>query len=322
MGAWRRLRAFCVLSVAVLCQQRLLPGELGFASCRNGSAWEPLAARRRVLLVSRTRPLQRASARRSAGQTEVWQELPPPRETGDGSGTAVSKILEAGVRLLLRSHNGVKVAVRSRWEDLLRAGSVEAVHLSGRNWRTKLDLTARSLVVAALKGARLDYGALMQGRVSLTAPAHGWAEGVFDADDFGNFLLYPQVAARLPQVAGTRLKFQSSGIVIDAPAGQVVLPAALGNTQCQVVLHVNDGVNIEAHLSLSSEEADSQLSADERHDWEAAITTFFKNVNVDLAGVDLKFAAIKLAGTEGRSEVRLRLTAVIRRIPNPLRDTI
>ncbi|CAE7840650.1 carA2 [Symbiodinium sp. CCMP2592] len=266
--------------------------------------------------VERPRPVRALAPRRVVDERLGFLELEEvkmPPSPQDGSGAVVSKVLEAGVRLLLRNYDAVVVAVGSRWETLLR-GRVQAVQLSGKDWCTKLGLRARRLVVAALEGAALDYGELLQGRVTLTAVADGWAEAIFNEADFGQFLLYPQVAAASPTVEGAKFIFSSEGVIIDAAAETLTFEGRHAGHGLRGVLRCGQGgtvptVKLEA-LGAQPEEALEPL--------EEALGGFFATLHVDLAGVDLRFRRLRFAP----SHAAVLLKAEIRRIPNPFRDRI
>eukprot|EP00435_Cladocopium_sp_Y103_P013341 s1460_g3.t1 len=159
--------------------------------------------------------------------------------SGDGSGQVVSKILETGVRLLLRRYDLVRVKVQSRWDQLIR-GRVEAVELSGKQWCTKLQLRARSLVVSA-SSAALDYGELLQGRVTLTEVAKGSAEAIFDAQEFGDFLIYPQVSEAAPVVSGAKVLFSERGVEIDSSAEELTFQGRHAGQAFRARLTVDGG---------------------------------------------------------------------------------
>jgi len=220
------------------------------------------------------------------------------------------------VKLLLSEYDSVQVKVRCRFDELIW-GQVEAVHLSGFNWCSKLRLSARELVISVPECARLDYGELLGGRVQLTETAHGWAEAVFNEADFGNFLTYPQVQAAAPQIDGVTFSFLPDGVVVDRPAGRVRFEGLLGCERFIVELEAAaDG----SPTAVLLEPLGGPPGLAE------AFTSFFRTLSVDLAGAVLHFHALRLdhrTGTTGPEEViRIRLKAEILRIPNPLRDRI
>lgn len=232
----------------------------------------------------------------------------------------VEQILEAGVRLLLQSYDRVRVQVGCQFGELIQ-GRVGAVHLSGKAWRTKMELTARELIVAAPDGAQLDYGALLAGQVTLTAVAHGWAEAAFDEADFGHFLNYPQVAASLPCIGGSRLVMMADGISIDGLGGRVSFIVCHLGFRIQAALLVSeDGTLSVRVLSALPEQSGPPLF--DAHAYEESLVSFFRSLEVDLAGVRLRFAALRFGQVDGCEVVRIRLSAAIKRIPNPFRDRI
>lgn len=234
-------------------------------------------------------------------------------EAGDGSGRVVSKILETGVRLLLRRYDMVRVKVQSRWDQLIR-GRVEAVELSGKQWCTKLRLRARSLVVSA-SCAALDYGELLQGRVTLTEVAKGSAKAIFDAQEFGDFLIYPQVSEAAPVVSGAKVLFSERGVEIDSSAEQLTFQGRHAGQAFRARLTCGDGGK-RPKVSLHS---DARLAEATKLELETALETFFSKLQIDLAGVLLRFDRLNFPRCDA---VAVLLTAEIRRIPNPFRDVI
>lgn len=242
-----------------------------------------------------------------------WPRLEPPRSLGDGSGEVVSKILEVGVRMLLRSYDNVQVRVSSKLGELVR-GRVNDVHLSGRSWCTKLNLRARSLTVMA-SPASLDYGELLRGSVALTQPAKGWAEAVFDGRDFGYFLCYQALASATPVVAGSKFRFSSEGVIIDSDGRNIAFRG----------WHANEPVL--GSLTLTEEQGRPMVRVcvsqpQTAGPLEVALTVFFRDLQVDLAGVHLRFDQLGFGSLAGEDVAHILLRAEICRIPNPLRDRI
>lgn len=247
--------------------------------------------------------------RLQAGRSEQFEAF------GDGSGQVVSKILETGVRLLLRRYDMVRVKVQSRWDQLIR-GRVEAVELSGKQWCTKLRLRARSLVVSA-SSAALDYGELLQGRVTLTEVAKGSAEAIFDAQEFGDFLIYPQVSEAAPVVSGAKVLFSERAVEIDSSAEQLTFQGRHAGQAFRARLTCGDGGK-RPKVSLHS---DARLAEATKMELETALETFFSKLKIDLAGVLLRFHRLNFPRSSAGT-VAVLLTAEIRRIPNPFRDRI
>ncbi|CAK9096164.1 Zeta-carotene-forming phytoene desaturase [Durusdinium trenchii] len=232
--------------------------------------WVPTASRGGRGSYFGSRVLRRVPASAS------MQDLP---SQGDGSGQVVSKILEAGVRLLLRRYDLVSVSVASRWDQLMR-GRVEAVKLFGKNWCTKLQLRARQLTVTT-HCAALDYGELLQGRVTLTEVAKGFAEAIFDAEEFGDFLLYPQVAQAAPVVLGSRFRFMEQKVKIDFETKTVFFQGRHPGDFFQARLTCSDK-GARPKVSLHSETASKATTGE----LERALSAFFATLYIDLAGGD------------------------------------
>jgi len=258
----------------------------------------------------------------------TWEPLHPPKNGGDGSGKAVSRILELLVPLHLRSHQSVHVVVHCRFSDLVR-GHVDSVFLDGTDWHSRAGITARRLTISTPHGASLRYLEVLAGRITLTSPAMGMADAVFDASDFGNFLCYPPVAASAPVINGCgKFTFLRSGVVIDAVGRRVVFSGRCAGTHIQAALMAVDAaggdVRVEVlHVSNTSSDvpATSGPILSSKLDPEVlarSLTQFFRTLYVDLAGVELRFSSVSF-----RAPLLLfRLQAVVRRIPNPVTDRI
>lgn len=265
------------------------------------------------------------SAARSALSGDRWAPLNPPR-SGDSSGALVARILEAGVRLLLRNHAGVHVTVSSELGQLAQ-GRVAGVHLEGREWRTQRGLTARRLVVAALDGAALDYNELIFAqRVTLTEPASGWAEAMFDARDFGNFLLYAPVFGAAPTFESSTVRFCPDGASIDSSAGRATFKFLHAGRGLTAFLEADAAgvptVRLSACTSQVNGMGGDAVSPPTVAGLEAILTTFFQKLFVDLAGVELRFASLRFDHAPAGDVLSLRLRAIVRRIPNPFKDRI
>ncbi|CAJ1355755.1 unnamed protein product, partial [Effrenium voratum] len=175
---------------------------------------------------------------------------------------------------------------------------------------TKLGLRARALRVAALRGAALDYGELLQGRVTLTEAAQGWAEAVFDAEEFADFLVYPQVAAAAPQLEGAQFRFCGS-VEISSADETLTFQGSHAGDLFRGTLSCGDGTQPQVSLHGDIDEA-------RRVALERALASFFRSLYVDLAGVCLSFERLRF----GKDVAAVLLKAEIRRIPNPFRDRI
>mmetsp|Transcript_76376 Transcript_76376/g.151062 ORF Transcript_76376/g.151062 Transcript_76376/m.151062 type:complete len:305 (+) Transcript_76376:60-974(+) len=260
---------------------------------------------------------------------DLWRPLDVPPHAGDGSGAVVARLLEFLVPLHLRRYQSVRAAVRSQTNTLVQ-GRVQAVHLQGLDWHSRADLTARRLIVTAPDGAALNYLEALAGQLTLTAPTTGWAEAVFDARDFGNFLKYQPVATTVPRIAGERFLFSSEGVVVDTAARHIVFSGRWGRRPVKAMLEAGPAPGMALSvciLEAGSSVADASMLG-------SALTHFFRNLRVDLCGVELSFAAMdvrpwhpsatKRAGSRDGvvPAVWLRLRATIQRIPNPARDRI
>ena len=115
-------------------------------------------------------------------------------------------LLSGAASFALRSYlvecGSVDVAVDANAATLL-AGVVSRVDITGTNWRSRKELTCRSLRMSVGEAA-LDPGALVAERlIKLRRPSRGDAEIVFTAEDFANFLAHPLVTAAAQERGAT-----------------------------------------------------------------------------------------------------------------------
>ena len=120
----------------------------------------------------------------------------------DPSGDLLSGAASFALRSYLVECGSVDVAVDANAATLL-AGTVSRVDITGTNWRSRKELTCRSLRMSVGEAA-LDPGALVAERlIKLRRPSHGDAEIVFTAADFANFLAHPLVTAAAQERGAT-----------------------------------------------------------------------------------------------------------------------
>ena len=120
----------------------------------------------------------------------------------DPSGDLLSGAASFALRSYLVECGSVDVAVDANAATLL-AGVVSRVDITGTNWRSRKELTCRSLRMSVGEAA-LDPGALVAERlIKLRRPSRGDAEIVFTAEDFANFLAHPLVTAAAQERGAT-----------------------------------------------------------------------------------------------------------------------
>ena len=119
----------------------------------------------------------------------------------DPSGDLLSGAASFALRSYLVECGSVDVAVDANAATLL-AGVVSRVDITGTNWRSRRELTCRSLRMSVGEAA-LDPGALVaDGVIKLRRPSRGDAEIVFTDADFANFLAHPLVTAAARETRG------------------------------------------------------------------------------------------------------------------------
>jgi len=305
-GVWQRVAAVIPqLALAIVVLARF--DCLAYTSSYRSGQSSPMAARDAAAL-RRRNTMRRLTSPESSTVRAEWGSLQPVSE-GDRSGTVVAKLLEVAVRSQMRQHGMVLAKVNSRLERLMQ-GYVESVYLSGRDLQTRLGLTARNLIITAPDSSFIDYGRLALGKLTLTTPAHGMSEALFDASDWGNFLVYPSVVrAATSELRGGAVQFLRHGVSLDSAAGRLSFSAAY------------EGRQLRCHLRLL-DDALPVVDVDGTQDPTLAqeLTLFFQNLCIDLAGVRLQYHAMKFENLDGKDLVRVRLATTVYRIPNPLRD--
>lgn len=249
---------------------------------------------------------------------QLWEPLELPNleaATRDRSGSVVAQILEFLVPMHLREHNGIRAVVQAKFMDLIR-GRVAGVHLSGDNWVTREGLTAQRLTIAAWEGIEINYGDLLRGRLTVVRPAQGWTETIFDPSDFGNFLVYGRVAAEAPTIAGEQIVFDREGVEFDQKRGRVYFSGRVAGATLRFQLQVGDSPRGD---SVQVRVVEGMTKGPEAEVLGITMTDFFTKLQLDLAGVEMRFNAL---GFDSPDRLRLRLRATVHRIPNPFKDRI
>eukprot|EP00775_Hariotina_reticulata_P012375 gene12375-12509_t len=129
--------------------------------------------------------------------------------------------------------NVANIALRSRLKECrsvatsvacdtwsLLAGRVKGVKLRGEGWRSPKNLTAQ-LLEATLGEVVIDPAAVvLRQQIALTNMPVGTAHVVFNAVDFGNFLVHPLMQEAVQNaVQGHAFAFDQSSVRIQPPSG-------------------------------------------------------------------------------------------------------
>lgn len=142
---------------------------------------------------------------RDASSPRAFNPFAPPP---DLSGDLLSAVAKFALETNLASHASVDAAVDAQVLGLL-GGKVDGVVITGRDWRSRRDLTCRSLRFAVGE-VSIDQGALLAERlVKLRSVPTGDAVVQFTPEDFGNFLVHPLTrdAARAAGPGGVEFVF-------------------------------------------------------------------------------------------------------------------
>lgn len=253
-----------------------------------------------------------------AGHSEWSTVTDEPRATtlsswsvpkGDASSVVVSRLLEAVASLMLAERDEIRSQVSCNFGQLARGG-IGAALLTGRGWQTPLGMTAREIQILVPEAARLNYSALLRGRLALTEPAKGRVEIVFDEADFGNFLVYPKIAAITQSATGPFL-FSKQGVKISRNGARFL--GRHHGQQVEAFLHCGPASDliVDVHGAEEDEVCISQ-----------SLTSFFRRLSFELAGMDLHLEAVDIVERREGYAVRVRFEGRIVKIPDPLREQI
>ena len=206
----------------------------------------------------------------------------------------------------LRSHSGVSCHVDCNLPGLL-SGRVESARISGNAWQSPKMLTCRSLDfrvgAAALDGAAL----LSRGVIALSTPARGSGTVVFNARDFGHFLVHPFMgAAATRAVAGRRFAFAGPERVSFCADG-VNFEGAFDGARYACLLRPPAPAAPSRAVSV---EASGGPAAG---DVAAGLALFFTTLCFDLEGTALRYADMALSADA--ATLRLSLSLVCSRFP-------
>lgn len=243
--------------------------------------------------------------------------LAPPPNKGDSSSRVVADAFEKYMNLLLTSTGGTRVWVTS-WLHRLAVGRVEALYLQGRAWRTRRNLTMSSIVISVPEGLRVSFEEWLAGNLVLTVPARGDAEVVFDGEDISNCLRCERVASQLPRLAAGQVTVDPDTVKVDARLGELSLAVSVGGHAFLATL----GADAAGQPVARMRQRDAAWGAAEVRALELALAGFFRNLWLDLGGIELRFAAMAFAPGEGAGgdALRMRLRMTVARIPNPMLD--
>ena len=253
----------------------------------------------------------------------------------DPSGDLLSGAASFALRSYLVECGSVDVAVDANAGTLL-AGTVSRVDITGTNWRSRKDLTCRSLRMSVGE-AVLDPGALVAERlIKLRRPSRGDAEIVFTDADFANFLAHPLVTAAASErgatVSGRALRFArdsnpraettTDGAV--AFFGDVSRENAASTKSARVryemrpvgergkvaVIATRATDTIESHTENTEEENEGYVDLASAA---ADVAHFFENLVVDLSGARLSYRNMRVS----RGVVTLDLDLEVVGFPPP-----
>ena len=204
----------------------------------------------------------------------------------------------------LRSHSGVVCHVDCNLPALL-SGRVDSARISGTAWQSPKNLTCRSLDFR-VGAAALDGGTLLsRGVIALSTPARGSGTVVFNARDFGNFLVHPFMgSAAMRAVAGRGFAFTDR---VTFGADGVRFEGAF------------EGVRYACTLRPPAPSAPSRAVSVEASggpaagDVAAGLASFFTTLCFDLEGTALRYADMALSADA--ATLRLSLSLVCSRFP-------
>ena len=251
----------------------------------------------------------------------------------DPSGDLLSGAASFALRSYLVECGSVDVAVDANAGTLL-AGTVSRVDITGTNWRSRKDLTCRSLRMSVGE-AVLDPNALVAERlIKLRRPSRGDAEIVFTDADFANFLAHPLVTAAASErgatVSGRALRFardsnpraetttdgavaffgdvshENAASAKSARVRYEMRPLGELGKVAVIATRVTDKIESDTENTENEGYVDLALAA-------ADVAHFFENLVVDLSGARLSYRNMRVS----RGVVTLDLDLEVVGFPPP-----
>ena len=266
-------------------------------------------------------PPSRARARVPGAFTNPFA---PPDLSGELLGAVATFALES----YLASYASIDADVDADVLGLLR-GRVDGVVIRGRGWRSRKNLTCRSLRFAVGEAA-VDQTALIAERlVKLRGVARGEASLEFDASDFANFLAHPLTAAEATRngPGGFPFAFDPRGIEPDGLGVAVDGGKEKGTTG---LYFTDDGAvafsgrweagegdersgRYEMELRPAGAEGKVAVRASRSDGRDAtamatAMEAFFETLTIDLRGARLSYRDMRVR--DGIAVLKLRLRVV------------
>lgn len=248
----------------------------------------------------------------------------PPDLSGELLGAVATFALES----YLASYASIDADVDADVLGLLR-GRVDGVVIRGRGWRSRKNLTCRSLRFAVGEAA-VDQTALIAERlVKLRGVARGEASLEFDASDFANFLAHPLTAAEATRngPGGFPFAFEPRGIEPDGLGVAVDGGKEKGTTG---LYFTDDGAvafsgtweagegdersgRYEMELRPAGAEGKVAVRASRSDGRDAtamatAMEAFFETLTIDLRGARLSYRDMRVR--DGIAVLKLRLRVV------------
>jgi hypothetical protein len=239
------------------------------------------------------------------GFMQLGMQLP-----GFGSpqpGEVLSRVAEVGLKLKLARHRGVAIDVTASPGKIL-AGGVEGVKVSGAEWASPGRLTCKSLDVSVGETV-VDLPKLLtpfSPQIVMKVPAKGRAEIVFNAQDWGNFLVHPLVGrATLPL---GEFRFSRLGAAVDAERQCASFAGTWRGAEVRMELSQAPGGEVQVREAAPG-------AADPEGELGRALAEWFATLDVNLDGAHFFLREIRFARP---GALRLLLAVRVDSFPNPI----
>mmetsp|Transcript_34689 Transcript_34689/g.80219 ORF Transcript_34689/g.80219 Transcript_34689/m.80219 type:complete len:321 (-) Transcript_34689:330-1292(-) len=229
----------------------------------------------------------------------------------------ISALAITAVRLRLSPTASVSCDVTASPTGLI-GGRVDGVIVSGKNWRSPLNLTCR-LIEASVKDVLIDYSSVVtRQKLLLRVPARGRAMVAMNESDFGNFLVHPSLTGN--GGSDPPLEFEQEKVAIDREKNTVTFFGLQNNNKWMCVLRRggDEGATV-AVTPVDMDETRLRETVSDALELTKRVTDFFTTIVFELDGTYLSINDIKVSnrGKSKDSVVMLALDIMVKKFPSP-----
>jgi hypothetical protein len=208
----------------------------------------------------------------------------------------LGRVAEVGLKLKLRSHGQVKVAVTSSASQLM-SGKVDSVTVEGTEWTSPKQLTCRQLRVE-VGATAIDLPGLVQRQeIRILTPGKGLACIALNSRDWSSLLVHPLVSGVTPLVGSPpeplrflrqgRIEVANRRSLLAVSAGGKVLRFSLEQSPKSDTNGKWGGGALVRPLRQTSTEVRNMEEEVEEEAIAHALSAWFSQLVLDLDGYDM-----------------------------------